>query len=184
MHIQVFPSEVVDGRVLCIADACVRQAWYNSEHVYKSLNLKVVAGSLGIGIHQPFYEYGGLDYTTLDDFKNSPYTKKNIFGYRSWDAHVWLEDDAGNVYDVITDYMILVAKIMSKDIKLDQATLIEKRRPRYLKRLGFRYKKFNGPELMDAITADWRPFYDKVIHPCLNGLSREHGSTGSGCTCS
>lgn len=81
------------------------QCFHNMVNFYSGKQLKIVCGSLGIGIHAPFFEYGGPNYSTLSDFKNS---------YGSWDVHCWLEDKDGNVFDIFTPHMVRVERMRGK----------------------------------------------------------------------
>jgi hypothetical protein len=73
---------------------CFLNAYLNQQGIYKSLNLKMVVGSVG---WNTWFEYGGNTWTLIDFVK----AKKGKHG--GWDAHCWLEDDKGNVYDYISD---------------------------------------------------------------------------------
>jgi len=72
------------------AGNCYLNAFFNSRHHYRHLNLKLVIGSLGIN---GWFEFGGADYKE-DDFL------KMMNGISS-DSHCWLEDSDGNVYDFL-----------------------------------------------------------------------------------
>ena len=71
---------------------CFVNAYLNQQGIYKALDLKMVVGSVG---WNDWFEYGGKGWTLLDFIK----AKK---GYTSWDAHCWLEDKEGKVYDFIS----------------------------------------------------------------------------------
>jgi hypothetical protein len=57
---------------------------------YKGKKLKLVSGSLGVN---GWFEFGGKKWTKKD-------FEKKIDGYTT-DAHAWLEDEEGNVYDFL-----------------------------------------------------------------------------------
>lgn len=95
-----------------IENGCYFQARYNMEHAYAQHGLRTVVGSLGIGAGRPFFEYGGPDYTTVKHFMMG----RGARGRISWDAHVWLEDEDGCVYDVATQAMMRCADAWGKDI--------------------------------------------------------------------
>lgn len=67
---------------------CFSNAYINQRNCYKDLNLKIVVGSLGIN---KWFEFGGKCWK-LEDFKKNK-------GVKTWDAHSWLEDKDGNIYD-------------------------------------------------------------------------------------
>lgn len=70
-------------------------AFYNRKHMYKSLNLSVVVGSLGVKDQngQPvWWEHGDASWTTLKQFRSN----RTLF-----DAYFWLEDGTGRIYDVL-----------------------------------------------------------------------------------
>lgn len=65
--------------------------------IIKAEGLHLVAGSLGMNGH---YEYGGKDWVD-SDFKKQNYT----------DAHVWVEDKEGRIYDYISEEWTFCCKI-------------------------------------------------------------------------
>ena len=82
---------------------CFYNAIHNKAHRYKHLNLRLVMGSVGIGYDCPFYEYGNPKWGWVKEFKR---------GRLCYDAHCWLEDDQGRVYDAAHPdiYKIIAAK--------------------------------------------------------------------------
>ena len=73
--------------------------------------LKIVAGSLGLCNPEPvWFEFGG--------HKSEPHTKVHQFTNKSEnDVHFWLEDEDGNVWDVMDLYMLdVVAPFRKKKI--------------------------------------------------------------------
>jgi len=85
-------SEPKMARLYTAPCQCFINSYLNQNGIYKSLDLKMVVGSVG---WNDWFEYGGKGWTLLDFIK----AKK---GYTSWDAHCWLEDSEGNVYDFIS----------------------------------------------------------------------------------
>lgn len=71
---------------------CFINCFINKRHYYKDKNLKYVIGSIGFN---GWFEYGGKNWTKKD------FERRHTEGSISWDAHAWLEDDDGNVYDYI-----------------------------------------------------------------------------------
>ena len=69
---------------------CFLNAFINKRNYYKDKNLKLVFGSLGLN---GWFEFGGKSWK-LRDFE-----KRHQKGSISWDAHAWLEDAEGNIYD-------------------------------------------------------------------------------------
>jgi len=82
-------------------NSCFLNATYNKNNAYRNLNLKVVIGSLGLN---GWFEFGGKDWS-INEWKQA---KK---GKCSWDAHCWLEDDNGNVYDYCFNDYLWVSRI-------------------------------------------------------------------------
>ena len=70
---------------------CFINAYLNKRHHYKNKNLKYVLGSLAFN---GWCEYGGKDWKKDDFFKKHT-------APISFDAHAWLEDEEGNIYDCI-----------------------------------------------------------------------------------
>lgn len=83
---------------------CFINAYINSRHALKHLGLKYKIGALGLN---GWFEYGGKNWTKKD------YFKKNDGSY-CFDAHAWLEDSEGNVYDYVFESYDSVAKIRTK----------------------------------------------------------------------
>jgi len=99
---------------------CFHNAYINQNYHYKDRNLKLVIGSLSFN---GWTEYGGINWTLADFVKNSP-------GGRSWDAHAWLEDDDGFIYDMVFDSYHWVAErrtgaTLDKDELPDNGLLVE-----------------------------------------------------------
>ncbi len=74
---------------------CAFGAWHGLLSVYKDRSLRIVSGSLGWGKDEPFWHFGGPDFTTLEQFKHT------WLGGGAMDVHVWLEDASGCVYDIV-----------------------------------------------------------------------------------
>jgi len=86
---------------------CFYNAYINQRNCYKSLGLKWCFGSMA---YNGWWEYGGTDYKTFDDFQKGKYE----VGY---DAHVWLEDKDGRVYDYVSAKDAFTSRIRTdKDI--------------------------------------------------------------------
>ena len=79
---------------------CFINAYINSRHALKHLGLKYKIGALGLN---GWFEYGGKNWTKADYFKKWD-------GNYSFDAHAWLEDAEGNVYDYSFKHYDWVAK--------------------------------------------------------------------------
>lgn len=71
---------------------CFINSYLNQKGIYKALDLKMVVGSVG---WNGWFEFGGKGWTLMDFIK----AKK---GFSSWDAHCWLEDAEGNIYDYLS----------------------------------------------------------------------------------
>ena len=88
-------------------DCCFYNAYINQRNCYKQLGLKWCFGSMA---YNGWWEYGGKDYETFEDF----YKGKYSCGY---DAHSWLEDKDGRVYDFISPKDAFTSRIRTnKDI--------------------------------------------------------------------
>lgn len=166
-------SEYSSGDIMCFPNSCFSQANFNRENAYNELKLSIVAGSLGIGIgKKPFFEYGDANYKVYNDFAKSPFTKLDgATGRYQWDAHVWLEDESGYIYDVLTDYVVgfctdLHGKTIDKVFKCErtgQGRVIEKRTAKELRRLGMHYIKADGDFLIKIMSKHLRPKYDALL---------------------
>jgi len=111
-------------------NCCLVYNTVNAMLGWKNLKLKLVAGSLGIGTTKPFFEYGGLAWKKFSNFSKA--------GGRV-DAHVWLEDEFGNVYDVVTQHIAWVAVVRGKKISLRPRDIIEGKSKEELRKLGLHY---------------------------------------------
>lgn len=109
---------------------CVANAYLNKRHYYKDKNLKLVVGSLGFN---GWYEFGGRLWTTEDFMKT--FKQRDC---PSFDVHVWLEDEEGNVYDYIFDEYNTISQIRTGK-KLKMRGLLEAKSKRELLRAGLAY---------------------------------------------
>ena len=130
------------SRVLMAQGCCNTQARFNLAHAYKD-NLTRTAGSLGIGQVVPWFEYGGAACATVADFLALPVTGKDTI-----DAHVWLEDGTGRVWDVVTPHMVFVALSRGKGLGYDAMHIIEGETKAALARRGLVYVTASEPELL------------------------------------
>jgi hypothetical protein len=90
-----------------LANQCVMQCSLNKmSPKYKPLNLRIRVGSLGLGIGEPFFEYGGDQYKTIGDFVNNG----------TMDMHAWLENDKGQIYDVHFHQWDRIATFRNKQV--------------------------------------------------------------------
>lgn len=121
--------------------ACILTSTLNQE-VYKQRgkNLTQVAGSLGLGTRDPWYEFGGANFRTTDDFLSSKYSGMTSAGYMGMDAHMWLEDDQGRVYDIVTKHVVMTALHRSKTIAVQAGEVLAGVHKSELKRKGMIYK--------------------------------------------
>ena len=114
---------------------------------------KLVVGSLGIGKRQPFWEWGGPKYTSLDHFLRFEGTLTMLLQDASsnnirvmtenvvipCDAYMWVEDDAGRIYDVISCDKIAVAKNLRKSIGIQRPRMLHGLSYSEAQALGFHY---------------------------------------------
>lgn len=109
---------------------CFANAVYNRDNAYKSKKLTFVVGSLGIGV-KPFWQYGCKKYKDMKDFARPS----------GFDAHGWLEDDNGNVYDYVYPSLNALAIVHDRHIKLKKDTRIEGETKHYLAKRGLHFIK-------------------------------------------
>jgi hypothetical protein len=106
---------------------CFVNAYINKRHCYKDLNLKLVIGSIA---YNGWFEYGG-EHWRKEDFLAK-------YSGWAWDAHAWLEDEDGNIYDYIFEWDNTVSKLHTgKPIK--HLGLIEKASKYQCSRWGLTY---------------------------------------------
>jgi len=130
---------------------CFTQSIYNLENGYSDRNLKIVVGSLGIGIKTPFYEHGGLDRKTVSQFLR-PYIPSSFRGtvkrntFSGSDIHVWLETCDGGVYDIVDPLWLNVAFVRGLDLHVDLRQILENKDKDDLRKIGLHY--YPAPEAL------------------------------------
>lgn len=116
---------------------CLFSAWYNQAHAYKDLSLTIVHGSLGFGMGDtPFFEYGGKDRTVVKDFVNTLFVRN---GPPTFDMHTWLEDDQGNVYDVVQSEWDMISNWNGQQINVQPWQAIQGMTKADLQKVGLHY---------------------------------------------
>lgn len=141
---------------------CFINAYINKTHYYKDKKLRMVYGSLGMN---DWFEYGGKNWT-LKDFK------KKQEGWR-WDAHGWLEDSDGNVYDYAFEWYNEVAEINTKR-GINIEGLIEGKSKDELKSLGLTYVEATK-DISLAIFLSQKDTLIKVVDDLKNGRAKWAG---------
>lgn len=116
-----------------ISGNCFINAYINKRNAYKDRNLRLVFGSVSFN---GFFEFGGENWT-LEDFK-----RKHIPGTPIFDAHAWLEDNDGNIYDKVFSHYNFCAEVQSgKKLKVPNGTVWEGILPSQAMELGLKYVK-------------------------------------------
>jgi hypothetical protein len=113
---------------------CFFNAFINKRHTYKDKNLRYVIGSVSFN---GFFEFGGKTWGLAD------FVKKHTPGCPpAWDAHAWLEDDDGNIYDYIFPHYNCCAVLQTgSKMKVADNTLWEGISPSNAKKMGVEYVK-------------------------------------------
>jgi hypothetical protein len=115
------------------AGECFFNAFINKRHYYKDKKLKMVIGSVAFN---DFFEFGGRHWGLKDFGESHP------AGTAIWDAHAWLEDDDGNIYDYIFPHYNFCAVVQTGEkMKVADDTLWEGISPSDAKALGVEYVK-------------------------------------------
>lgn len=147
---------------------CNMQAMYNAKNRYAQLGLKIVVGSLGLGKgRNVFFEFGGAHYKTVKQ-----YFPPNMSGA---DIHTWLEDNDGNVYDIVTAYMVDVTKIRSLKMDFKAEHIIEGLSKSKLRQHGLTYVPAN-PDIHDHLR---QRFLNMVPRNMVPRLCVIHSSPGA-----
>lgn len=128
-HLNNAIESLKETDLLSGSNSCVFAALFFQKHYP---NLRLVVGSLGIGMDDPFWEYGGPTYKNLKQFRMNGVSEQ-------LDGHVWCQDEQGLIYDVVTSYMIKVAAIHQKKIGLKDKMIVKKVSKDSLVKLGFHY---------------------------------------------
>lgn len=148
----------------CMAGHCMVTARYSLEHVYKGKGLHLVAGSLGIGKEDPWFEYGNPKHRTVQDFM--------LPDGHAMDVHIWLEDKDARVYDVVTPYMVeLVAPFHEQQLDARSREVLEGVGKDALRERGLHYiaaaRKLQAP-LLRIMTKRAQAAYDRVLPQMLS----------------
>jgi hypothetical protein len=114
---------------------CFLNAFVNSRHIYKGLNLKMKIGTMK---YKQYYMY--------QEPRTIEYVEREWNKYEAFAAHCWLEDDEGNVYDFWLDDMIgagdmRIEKMTKKEIKKFHYEYIEFPKTIQTKMFVLMYKK-------------------------------------------
>jgi hypothetical protein len=117
------------------SECCVFSAWYIQRTIG---GLEVIHGSLRIGKNNPIVEYGGEDYSKMEDFLPPPLLSLMDMGDLV-DMHSWVEDKSGRVYDIVTENMACVSNQYVFDFKANE--YIGGVDKKTLKRRGLEYMK-------------------------------------------
>ena len=91
-------------------------------------NARFVAGSLGFGTTDPFFEYGGRDWASVARFRKPD----------GWDAHLWIEAD-GIVLDIYGGLMSTVSSLHRKRVDIPFPLVIERQTYSALAQQGLSY---------------------------------------------
>jgi hypothetical protein len=119
-------------------NSCFWNSMVNSQGCYKDLGLTIKMGSQAFN---GWWEFG-----------NPP--SKGFGG--STDAHAWLEDAAGNVYDYIYKNDDYVARVRTqRGLPMGFDILCEALPKSAMQELGISYKEDGSPAIRAEITKDW-----------------------------
>ena len=135
---------------------CFFNAYLNKTRAYKHMNLRLCFGSVAFN---GFFEYGGRNWT-LTDFK-----ARHTPGTYVFDAHAWLEDDDGNIYDKVFGHYNYCAMVQTGNrMKIDDDTLWEAVSPQHAKEMGVEYVKADK-ETQTYILLELLPFFKGLTTP-------------------
>lgn len=126
-------SYLVSGNLNCFLDAHLNIIHFNKD------KLHIVVGSLGIGKgNNVYYEYGGLgkEYKCIENIIPNDQ-------HSGFDAHVWLEDEKGRVYDACRFEFILISKLWGKSIDFKNPCSFIAKTKNELKEKGLVYIPFD-----------------------------------------
>jgi hypothetical protein len=170
-HFMAQNFRVVEYRrnIVQLEAKCWQQAVFNLEHAYKDQNLKLVLGSLGIGKRDPWFEFGGENWDRVAQFKKQ---SGDLFGRRQWDVHVWLENEDGKIFDVISQHVVQVARIRRKKVDCVAGQVIDGVSREVMADKGLTY--VDAPEVVQrvilaALDKDWRSEVDMWVVPWAFG---------------
>ena len=111
---------------------------------------RLIVGSLGVGLRDPWFEFGGKDWTTTSQFRTVKW------GVKLWDCHVWYELVDDTIYDVVTDNVVVVAQQHGREVRLAPLTVVGGRSRVWWMQQGFWYKPAPAEiqeELLRAVMA-------------------------------
>ena len=102
--------------------------------VRAGVRASLVVGSLGIGTRAPFWEWGGPEHQSLEQFL------QRVPGTTTGDVYMWVQDDAGLIYDVVNQHKIDVATLRGKVIRTRRPQMLHGVSYAEAKRMGFHYR--------------------------------------------
>jgi hypothetical protein len=164
---------------------CVFQAWFNKDGKYQHQGLRVVYGSLGIGVQDPYYELGGPEFTTIKQFMGTIVEfagvkidlKEFMNTKQKLNVHCWLEDGSGKVYDIVQSNWRIVAALHGKTLSssLKSGDALEGMSRKSLQRLGLHY--IDAPEPAHTLLSQiaHRLFAEQYQHLLDSPTSRTYG---------
>lgn len=169
MHNSILDTAIING-------CCLQQAWYNQSHGYKKLGLRIVLGSLGLGganlagDEVPFFEFGGRNHKEATQFFDAEEVVDSK-GRIRLAAHVWLEDDQGGIYDMMTGVILEQSKKRGKTIIAHEDQIFEKVSYQHMALIGLHYVP--APLMCQSILLkmaeiDWTEDYHSKIMPMFN----------------
>jgi hypothetical protein len=122
---------VNDSVFLGVHTNCMEFARINKAYAYSDKNLTIVAGSLSLGNHpylRPRIFLGDPSFTSIEQFKEE-----------STDFHVWLENEKGDVWDVVYPHYASQVPEHNLSISTTERTLTNGLPKKKLEELGLYY---------------------------------------------
>jgi len=139
---------------------CFINAFINKRHAYKDKNLKMVFGSTAFN---GFFEYGGKTWGLKE------FLARHTPGTTVWDAHAWLEDEDGNVYDKFFSFYNFASKVQTgKATEVPNDTVFEGISKAEAKAMGVEYVPADK-ETQTVIFIDLLKHMMKIEGMLLNG---------------
>ncbi len=140
-----------EDEILKSEDYTIFSVWFNSRGKYKELGLTITHGSLGFGMdgEEIYFHYGNKSAKNVKDFMRPQQFEHfgmiidstNLPKHKKIRCHSWLEDQDGNIYDIIksTWRTVAASNHSSIDPKLKNWEPIEKMSKDTLRKLGLHY---------------------------------------------
>lgn len=147
-----YPYDPTKNELCRKPNSCFVNAFNNQQVYWERHDLTMVLGSLGVGIMGDEKK----DTDVWWEFGSKHFTRAKQFTPRSGsiDAHVWLEDAKGNIYDFVPHNLIWIAGFRGVAIDFKQDEIFEGVSKDQLAKKGLHYLSASA-EIQQVLLKKW-----------------------------